>query len=127
MSASDVNSAIYLHDTPAQIKKKVNKNAFSGGRESVEEHKKYGGNCEVDVSFQYLRFFLDDDEELADIEKRYTSGDLLTGHLKQRCIEVVTEMVKEFQEVCLGCVFARVRRNSLTLTSTMAETESGYG
>ena len=32
-------------------KNKINKHAFSGGRESVEEHRKYGGRPEVDVAF----------------------------------------------------------------------------
>ena len=47
----------------------INKHAFSGGRDTVEEHKKYGGNCEVDVSFQYLRFFLEDDDKLEKIRQ----------------------------------------------------------
>jgi len=64
MSASDVNSSIYMSDTPAQIKNKVNKHGFSGGKETEEEHRMYGGDTEVDVSYQYLTFFLEDDEEL---------------------------------------------------------------
>ena len=30
----------------------------------MEEHRANGGNPDVDVSYQYLSFFLDDDEEL---------------------------------------------------------------
>ena len=56
MSASDEKSSISLTDTPNQIKNKVNKYAFSGGKETAEDHRKYGGNCDIDVSFQYLRF-----------------------------------------------------------------------
>lgn len=58
-----------MTDTPAQIKKKINQNAFSGGGASLEDHVKNGGNPDVDVPFQYLTFFLDDDEELERIEK----------------------------------------------------------
>jgi len=47
----------------------INKYAFSGGGATVEEHKEKGGNCDVDVSYQYLTFFLDDDERLAQIKK----------------------------------------------------------
>lgn len=36
---------------------------------TTEEHRKNGGNCEVDVSFQYLRFFLEDDNRLEEIRK----------------------------------------------------------
>ncbi|TPX66076.1 tryptophan---tRNA ligase [Spizellomyces sp. 'palustris'] len=98
MSASNPNSAIYLTDTPAQIKNKINKYAFSGGAATLEEQRKFGGNPDVDVSFQYLRFFLEDDAELADIEAKYKSGELLTGELKQRCIAVVSALVKDMQD-----------------------------
>ena len=43
--------------------------AFSGGRDTIEEHRKLGGNTLVDVSYQYLTFFLNDDEKLATIKK----------------------------------------------------------
>ena len=46
MSASDPTSAIYVTDTPKQIKDKVNKYAFSGGRETLEEHRELGGDLE---------------------------------------------------------------------------------
>lgn len=35
----------------------------------MEEHRKYGGNAEVDVSFMYLTFFLEDDDELEKIKQ----------------------------------------------------------
>ena len=69
MSSSDPTSSIFLTDTPNQIKNKINKYAFSGGRDTKEEHEKYGGNTEVDVSYQYLTFFMDDDDKLAEIKK----------------------------------------------------------
>ena len=56
-----------MTDTPNQIKNKINKYGFSGGRETEEAHRKYGGNPDVDVSYQYLSFFLEDDEELRTI------------------------------------------------------------
>jgi tryptophanyl-tRNA synthetase len=68
MSASDPNSSIYMSDAPAHIKNKINRHGFSGGRETEEEHRQLGGDPDVDVSFQYLSFFLEDDEELAKIE-----------------------------------------------------------
>ena len=64
MSASDPNSSIFMTDKPAQIKNKINKHGFSGGKETVEEHRRLGGDTDVDVSYQYLSFFLEDDAEL---------------------------------------------------------------
>merc|ERR1711862_771944 len=80
-----------MGDTPKQIKNKINKYAFSGGGATVEEHQANGGDCDVDIAYQYLTFFLDDDQELAQIRKDYTSGALLTGNLKKRLIEIITD------------------------------------
>nr|CDS26036.1 tryptophanyl tRNA synthetase [Hymenolepis microstoma] len=98
MSASDPNSSIFLTDTPKQIKNKINKYAFSGGGATIEEHRQKGGNCDVDVSYQYLRFFLEDDEKLEKIRKDYTAGELLTGDLKKELITLLTDIVKEHQQ-----------------------------
>lgn len=35
----------------------------------MEEHRQFGGNCDVDVSFMYLTFFLEDDDRLEQIRK----------------------------------------------------------
>jgi len=98
MSASDPNSSIYMSDTPNQIKNKINRHGFSGGRETEEEHRKYGGDTEVDISYQYLSFFLDGDDELQTLGEDYRAGRLLTGQLKARCIQLLQTFVKDFQE-----------------------------
>lgn len=54
-----------MSDTPGQIKNKINRHGFSGGQETEEEHRRLGGNPDVDVAYQYLGFFMDDDEEWA--------------------------------------------------------------
>lgn len=98
MSASDPNTSIFLTDTMKEIKHKINKYAFSGGRDTIEEHRKLGGNTDVDVSYQYLTFFLEDDEKLARIKAEYESGQLLTGELKKELIGVLQKLVGEHQE-----------------------------
>ncbi|KAA1477067.1 tryptophanyl-tRNA synthetase [Dentipellis sp. KUC8613] len=98
MSASDPNSTIYMTDTQNQIKNKINKHGFSGGRETEEEHRRLGGDTEVDVAYQYLTFFLEDDEELERLGKEYRAGTLLTGQLKAKCIQLLQQFVKGFQE-----------------------------
>ncbi|XP_076645297.1 tryptophanyl-tRNA synthetase [Halictus rubicundus] len=97
MSASSDNSAIFLTDTAKQIKNKVNKHAFSGGQATVEEHRQLGGNCDVDISYQWLRFFLEDDDKLEQLRKGYTSGEILTGELKKELINVLQSLVAEHQ------------------------------
>jgi len=98
MSSSDVNSAVEVCDTPNQIKKKINKYAFSGGKVSVEEHRQFGGDTSVDVSYKYLEFFESDDQILATVKQEYESGAMLTGELKKLLIEKLQGIVKEFQE-----------------------------
>ncbi|KAF8201635.1 hypothetical protein BJ912DRAFT_843381 [Pholiota molesta] len=98
MSASDPNSSIFMTDKPNQIKNKINKHGFSGGQETEEEHRRLGGNTDVDVSYQYLIFFLEDDEELEQLGKDYRAGTLLTGQLKAKCIQLLQAFVADFQE-----------------------------
>ncbi|EFN53541.1 hypothetical protein CHLNCDRAFT_25698 [Chlorella variabilis] len=94
MSASDQSSAIFVSDTPKQIRSKVNKYAFSGGGDTVEEHREKGANLDVDVSWKWLNFFLEDDARLAQIGEEYGSGRMLTGDVKAELVGVLTEMVE---------------------------------
>tara|TARA_Y100000034_G_scaffold132764_2_gene196569 strand:- start:46 stop:1122 length:1077 start_codon:yes stop_codon:yes gene_type:complete len=96
MSSSNPNSYIALTDTPNEAEKKIKKYAFSGGRVTLEEHRKLGGNPDIDVSFQYLKlFFEEDDVELEKIYENYKSGKLLTGELKQILIDKMKKFLKE--------------------------------
>jgi tryptophanyl-tRNA synthetase len=101
MSSSDLNSAIFLTDTPEEIERKIKEHAFSGGRETKKLQQELGANLEVDVSYQWLRFFLEDDKELERIGQEYGTGQgefWSTGKVKQRLIEVCQELVAQHQE-----------------------------
>ena len=52
----------------------------------------------IDVSCEWLTFFLESDARLEQILKDYGSGAMLTGEVKKELIEVVQTMVKEHQE-----------------------------
>ncbi len=96
MSTSKSNSAIFLSDDEKTIRKKIGK-AFSGGKETLEEHKKLGGNPDVDVSCIYLKTLFLTPEEYKKIEKDYKSGKLLSGEVKKIFADKAVEFVKEFQ------------------------------
>lgn len=99
MSASEENTTIYTTDTADVVKKKINKYAFSGGQPDIEEHRKKGGNPEIDVSFQYLRIFFEpDDKKLKQIYDDYKSGKMLTGELKGILIEKINKFLKSHQK-----------------------------
>lgn len=98
MSSSDENSAIFLSDSAKEVEKKIKKYAFSGGRDTIEEHREKGGNPDVDVSFQYLKYlFEEDDAKLTQIEKDYRSGKMLTSELKDYTIKKINGFLKEHQ------------------------------
>lgn len=98
MSSSTDCSAIFMTDTAEQIKKKINKYAFSGGGDTAELHRLNGANIEVDVPYQYLRFFMEDDAELERIGTEYKAGRMMTGEVKAVCIDTLAKFVKAFQE-----------------------------
>ena len=99
MSASDEKSTIYTTDSPEQVKKKINKYAFSGGQPDIDEHRKVGGDPDIDVSYQYLRIFFEpDDIKLKKIYDDYKSVKMLTGVLKAILIEKINNFLSLHQE-----------------------------
>lgn len=99
MSASNPNSFIAMTDSESEVKNKINKYAFSGGQATLEEHRKKGGNPDVDVAFQYLKFFFEEnDDKLKEIETLYRKGELLTGELKRYAIDKINGFLKEHQK-----------------------------
>jgi tryptophanyl-tRNA synthetase len=98
MSASESNSYIALSDSSKEIERKIKKYAFSGGQPTIEEHRKKGGNPEIDVSFQYLKMFFEpDDKKLQKIYDDYKSGRMLTSELKQILIDKINIFLKKHQ------------------------------
>ena len=64
----------------------------------MEDHRRLGGDLDVDISWKWLNFFLDDDEALAKIGKEYSSGNMLSGEIKQELIKCLTPMIAAHQE-----------------------------
>lgn len=99
MSSSIGETAIYMDDDEKTVRKKVMKQAFSGGQSTIEEHRKKGGNPDIDVSFQWLNmFFEEDDAKIKKIYEDYTSGKLLTGELKQILVDKLNAFLAEHQK-----------------------------
>ena len=96
MSSSKPETTINLDDDDKTVRNKIYRHAFSGGRSSVEEHRRLGGNPDVDVPFQWLyMFFEPDDKRIEEIRAEYKSGRMLTGGLKDILVEKVTEFLRE--------------------------------
>ncbi|MEC8671711.1 MAG: tryptophan--tRNA ligase [Candidatus Thermoplasmatota archaeon] len=99
MSSSQPETTIFLNDSMKSIEKKI-KASFSGGQSTIEEHRSKGGNPEIDVAYQYLRYFFEeDDNELNKIREEYISGELLTGEIKAICFDKATTWMKTHHEL----------------------------
>lgn len=98
MSSSFAEKAVLTTDDPATVKMKINKYAFSGGQATIEEHRKKGGNPDIDVAYQWLQYFEEDDKKLKKIHDEYRSGKLLSGELKAILIKKINEFLAEHQK-----------------------------
>lgn len=91
------NNAIFLNDDEKTILKKVNK-AYSGGRETVEEHRKKGGNPDKDISYKYLNYYFLDEEQSKVLAEDYKAGKILSGEMKKMLSEKLTSFIGDFQK-----------------------------
>ena len=99
MSTSEGEHAtIFTSDDENIVRKKIMKYAFSGGKDTVEEHRKHGGNPDIDMAYQWLRFFEPDDQKLQQIHQDYTSGKLLSGELKQILVDTLKTFLVEHRK-----------------------------
>ena len=97
MSSSEPDTAIFLNDSVPEVKRKINK-AFSGGRDSAEEHKKLGGVPEKDRAFEILFYHHPNSKFVNKIYENYKSGRLLSGELKKICIDFLVDFLTKHQE-----------------------------
>ncbi len=98
MSASEPETCIFTTDTPEQIEKKV-WSAFTGGKPTVQEQKKLGGNPDICTVYQYfLYLFEEDDEQLRMLTEECRSGETICGQCKTVLAEKVTKFLSEHQK-----------------------------
>jgi len=94
MSASEPETCIFTIDPPEVVKRKV-WNAFTGGKPTVAEQRKMGGDPSICTIFQYFLFmFEEDDEKLNEREKKCKAGEILCGECKTE----LTDRINSFLE-----------------------------
>ena len=99
MSSSQPKTTLFLRDDLAAVEKKI-KRAFSGGQATVEEHRRLGGNPDIDVAYQYMMYFFEEDDAfLAELNSSFRSGALLAGEMKQHCIEAASRWMTNLHEM----------------------------
>ncbi len=97
MSSSKPESYISLFDNPDDGAKKVMK-ALTGGRVTVEEQRRFGGNPDKCVVFELYTYHFADDKTLEEIRRDCTEGKLLCGQCKRNLAEIVKDFLRDFQE-----------------------------
>jgi len=98
MSKSRPHTMIELPEDPKSACKKI-KRAVSGGRETLEEHRKHGADVERDMTFELLKqHLIEDDKELDNIYNEYASGEMTTGELKKIGCEKMTGFMEMFEK-----------------------------
>jgi len=96
MSSSSPESAIYLSDDPKTVRKKIMKYAFSGGQATAELQRKLGADLSVDVPYQWLYYFFEeDDEKIKKIGEEYSTGRILTGEIKEYLADKLNKFLEE--------------------------------
>ncbi len=94
MSSSDMNSGIYLDDSPKTVRKKLMKYAFSGGRETAEEQRKYGANPDIDFAFNIYRMLEHNQNKVEEIYSKYKGGEILSGEMKQLAADTISAFLE---------------------------------
>jgi len=96
-SSTAVPSSIFLTDDDATVRQKILTYAFSGGGGdgSMEDHRKYGGNTDVDISYQYLRYFWDDDAKLEEVGASFRKGEMSCSQMKELLIKTLCDYIAE--------------------------------
>lgn len=98
MSSSQPETAIFTTDTEEEARKKVMA-SFTGGRATVEEQRRIGGQPEICPVYHYYNFmFEEDDVELKRIFDDCKSGRLLCGDCKTMLASRVSRFMRSFHE-----------------------------
>jgi len=98
MSSSVPESIISFYETEAVVRKKV-MSGITGGRVTLEEQKRLGGEPDK-CSLYLLNLFhmVTDDTELAEIRRKCTDGEITCGQCKKETAERVVSFLHDFKE-----------------------------
>jgi len=98
MSKSMPESIIELPEDPKSACNKI-KRALTGGRDTLEEHRRLGAVIEKDMVFELMKQHLvEDDKELETIYKKYKSGKMTSGELKEIACKKITKFMLNLEK-----------------------------
>ena len=97
MSSSQPDTCIFTTDTSKDIKRKVGK-TFTGGKDTIEEQKKQGGDPDICTVYKYHYYlFEQSDKDLKERYEKCKAGKLMCGECKQHLTTYINKFLKEHQ------------------------------
>ncbi len=92
--SKSLNNAIYLSDTPKQVKKKVGA-MYPGQSRNPDEP----GDPDINPVFEYASIFMKDADAVEELKARYRAGDNLgDGEVKMRVVDAINELLDPIRE-----------------------------
>jgi tryptophanyl-tRNA synthetase len=96
-TSTKADTTVFTTDDKKTVKRKI-MNAFTGGRVSVEEQKKLGGDPDICSVHAYNSYFFEpDDDKLAKLYSDCRSGAIMCGECKNLLFEKVWRFLEEHQ------------------------------
>ncbi|MFG0242750.1 MAG: tryptophan--tRNA ligase [Phycisphaerales bacterium JB054] len=133
--SKSLNNAIFLSDTPKQVKKKIN--AIYPGQSRDPDQP---GDPDINPVFDYADIFIKDTALVAELKDRYRKGDNLgDGHVKAPVIEAVNELLEpmrarraEFEkpggdDAVIDIIRAGTKRANIVAEETLAMAKESMG
>ncbi|WMT51325.1 MAG: tryptophan--tRNA ligase [Ferroplasma sp.] len=97
MSSSVPDSLISLNDSPADATRKI-KHAVTGGRQTVEEQKKLGGNPDICPVFELYKYHSSDDKYVSRVYEECIGGVRMCGACKSEAAQNISKFLKNLAE-----------------------------
>lgn len=98
MSKRDPMSMLTLDDSPKLAQKKV-MNALTGGRTTIEEQRKLGGEPDKCVVYDlYREHFIEDDEKTTKVYNECKGGERMCGDCKLEIANFITDYLNKHQQ-----------------------------
>jgi tryptophanyl-tRNA synthetase len=93
MSSSVPDSLISLNDPREEATRKI-KHAVTGGRQTIEEQKKYGGSPDICPVFELYKYHNSDDKYVMRVYDECRGGTRMCGQCKSEAAENISYMLK---------------------------------
>jgi len=97
MSSSEPDTAILLSDKPAEVSRKIAR-SFTGGKDTIEQQKKLGGNPDICKVYELFKYHHEDDKVVERVYTKCKKGKLLCGECKQLCVNFLNKFLKSHQK-----------------------------